>query len=129
MSRTIKLTIPSVLLGLLTLGGMSAAHATQCSAGSETILQTSLLTQFGGSNEGCGVDQPKTGGWGDHEEEGPPQTNPPPIWHDPHDNWHDPHDGKDCSPNVVPLPASSWLLVSGALALLILGRRRRPATA
>ena len=128
MSRTIKLTIPSVLLGLLTLAGTSAAHATQCSAGSETVLQDSLLTQFGGSNEGCGVDQPKTGEWGDQEED-PPKTNPPPIWHEPHDGWHQQHDGKDCNPNVVPLPASSWLLISGALALLTLGRRRRPATA
>ena len=34
-----------------------------------------------------------------------------------------------CNPPVVPLPPSSLLLVSGALALLILGRRRRLATA
>lgn len=130
MTRLTRLSASSLLLGLSFLGGASAAHATQCSTGSESVLQTSLLTQFGSGPEGnCGVDPSNPGEWGQHDEEGPPHTNPPPIWNPPHDTWHDPHDGKDCNPSVVPLPPSSLLLISGALALLILGRRRRPATA
>jgi hypothetical protein len=117
-------------LGLLALGGPSAAHATQCTVNSGSVLETSLLTQFG--NDGsCGGDTFKPGEDGEHNE-GPPNTNWPPIWHPPQDGWHDGkyfRDGKECSPPVVPLPASSLLLASGALALLMVGRRRRPATA
>jgi hypothetical protein len=132
LTRLTQLSLSSITLGLLALGGPSAAHATatQCTGESGSVLGTSLLTQFG--NEGsCGGDTFKPGEEGEHNE-GPPNTNWPPIWHPPQDGWHDGkyfRDGKECSPPVVPLPPSSLLLASGALALLMVGRRRRPATA
>jgi len=130
--RLTKLSVSSLLLGLMALGSATAAHATQCSAPSGSALDNTLFSQFGSeTGDGCTGGQSKPGeeehqqGWhyGDDKEYGPL------IWHHSHDRWQYPHDSKDCNPSVVPLPPSSLLLVSGALALLILGRRRRPATA
>lgn len=128
MTRLTQLSLSSITLGLFALGGASAAHATQCTVDSGSLLETSLLTQFQFGHEGgCGVDTGNSGDQGgDQEHDGPP------IWQPPHDGWDHGKfykDGKECNPPVVPLPPSSLLLASGALALLILGRRRRLATA
>jgi hypothetical protein len=134
--RLTKLSVRSLLLGLMALGGATAAHATQCTATGGSSLEDSLFSQFGSNQEGgCGVDLSKPGEQGSEEEGGPkdggPHFFPPPQdgWHD---GWHDGKyykDGKECSPPVVPLPPSSLLLASGVVALLALGRRRRLATA
>jgi hypothetical protein len=136
LKRTCRLTTLHVLSGLLLIGGMSAAHATQCTASPGSVLESSLLTQsFSGPQGGCeagwsGHDDEGRGDEGeDHEGGGWHDTKPPPLWQPPHDEWHPPHDGKDCNPSVVPLPPSALLLVSGAIGLLMLGRRRRSATA
>jgi hypothetical protein len=132
LTRITRSNVPRLLLALTLLGGASAAHATQCSLG----YGSSLDSEFSTSGDGCSVNPPndeQQGGYGNEGGDGnyhPPGWTPPPDnWHPPHDNWHQPHDGKDCNPSVVPLPASSWLLLSGALALLALGRRRRAETA
>lgn len=128
MTRLAQLSLSSLTLGLLALGGTSAAHATECIVDSGSVLETSLLTETG--NEGnCGVENSTPGEEGGETETLSGERQLPIIWHQPHDGWQQQHDGRDCTPNVVPLPPSSLLLVSGALALLILGRRRRPATA
>jgi hypothetical protein len=133
LTRLTRLGLSSLTLGLLALGGTPAAHATECTVDSSSVLETSRLTRFGHEHS-CGVDLSKPDEEGERNRRGPQHFNPPhfnspPIWHRPHDGWHQQYDGKDCNPSVVPLPPSSLLLVSGALALLILGRRRRPATA
>jgi hypothetical protein len=111
----------------LALGGTSAAHATQCTVDSGSVLEDSLLSESG-SEGSCGVKTSIPGEEGGETETLSVERQLPVIWHQSHDGWQQ-HDGRDCTPNVVPLPPSSLLLVSGALALLILGRCRRPATA
>lgn len=139
LKRTCRLTTFHVISGLLLLGGTSAAHATQCTASPGSVLESSLLTQsFSDPQGGCEVDRSwkgDAGEGGDEYQVGPQESKPsiwqPPHieWHRPHDGWHDTHDGRDCNPSVVPLPPSAPLLVSGALGLLILVRRRSSATA
>lgn len=120
--------IPRILLAAALLGSAGAAHATACTVDSPTLLGSGLSND----GRGCGTDTSHEYGGGytpPHEDGQPPHWNPPP----PHWNgWHEGRyfkDGKECDPPVVPLPASSWLLVSGALALLAMGRRRHTATA
>ena len=123
-----RLRKPALLAGLMLLGGAGVAQATQCSSGQGPSLLQSSFQAFGNS-QGCGdTSQDHPGG--------PPGLPGPDFgihfdrdgkrwegWHD--HKWY--KDGKECNPPVVPLPASSWLLVSGAVAMLAMGRRRRAA--
>lgn len=130
MPETTRLRKPALIAGLLLLAAGGAANATTCQTGHSSLLYQSLPSDF--SEHGCYVEH----------------SNPDPKPHESNDDWkhftwydfnghqwngwHNHRyykDGKDCTPSVVPLPASSWLLMSGALALLALGRRRRQATA
>jgi hypothetical protein len=131
LGQSPKLKPSSLLLGLALLGATMAARATQCSVHDSSLLDNSLLTQYDSGSEGCDSNPPKHeeggsgGGWndGDDEKDGKDGRD----WKDGKD-WKYGKDGKDCNPPAVPLPASSWLLASGALGLLSLGRRRRLQT-
>jgi hypothetical protein len=134
--RTIKLTIPSVLLGLLALSIAPSALATQtqCSGSLPTLLDNTLINTFGvqGGEDGCSVGGSHEDEDGEHDyrehHDGFPGGDGNWQWHDGKDG-KDGKDGRDCNPPVVPLPPSSLLLASGVVALLAVGRRRRPATA
>jgi len=123
-----RLRKPALIAGLLLLAAGGAANATTCQIGQDSLLYQGLPS---GNEQGCVVEP----------------SNPDPQWKDSdekwkHFTWYDYNghhwngwhghryykDGKDCTPSVVPLPASSWLLVSGALAMLAMARRRRAAT-
>ncbi|MFO1400735.1 MAG: VPLPA-CTERM sorting domain-containing protein [Steroidobacteraceae bacterium] len=121
--------LPQYFLAAALLASAGTAHATSCVTGQSSVLYQGLPSEFG-----------------DHDCYVAP-SNPDPQWKDSGDawkhftwydldgkqweGWHHQRfykDGKDCTPSPVPLPASSWLLVSGALAMLALARRRREAT-
>jgi hypothetical protein len=130
-----RVSIPTFLhliAALALLGGAGTARAAVCTVDAASTLETGLIDPVATSEAGdCDTEETSVPG----EEGSEPivllTLSEPVLTTSTYGQCQyarGGHHHHDCKPPVVPVPAAGWLLVSGALGLLTLARRRRGAS-
>lgn len=129
-----RVSIPTFLhliAALALLGGASTARAAVCTVDATSTLETGLIDPVATSEAGdCDTEETSVPGEEGSEPIALLTLSEPVLTTSTYGQCQYARGGHhhDCKPPVVPVPAAGWLLVSGALGLLTLARRRRGAS-